>query len=132
MMPSELESKILRRANFTHESMFLPAVTWSPSVLWLWPFAPPDGILISFLSGCCKSLYPLLPPHLQCFLQLFWPQIWFSFNLSYYPAVLLRQHVSCRYKTKAIKGVFLRQLPLFANLHCLKGQVISSKQTCSQ
>lgn len=66
MMPSKLESKILQRANFTHESVFPPAVAWSPSVLWLWPLAPPDGILIFLLNGCCKSLplfsFPPPPP----------------------------------------------------------------------
>lgn len=76
---------------------------------------------------------PLLPPPLQYFLQLFWTPICFSFSLPRYPVVLLKQHISCRIKPEDMKGFgFFCHSHLLADLCCLKGQMISSKQMCSQ
>lgn len=64
--PSELEITILHGPNFTHESAFPPAATFSPSVPQPQPRGSPAGSPASFLSGCLATLpQPFKPASLE-------------------------------------------------------------------
>lgn len=53
--PSELEIAILHGPNFTHESAFPPAATFTPSVQQPQPLGSPAGSPTSFLSRCLAT-----------------------------------------------------------------------------
>ena len=55
LLPSELEIAILRGPNFTHESAFPPAATFTPSVQQPQPLGSPDGHSASFLRCCLPT-----------------------------------------------------------------------------